>query len=74
MLNLKISTCREILMTSMKLVMHNYTLKPSTEIRDTKEPMPNSITMLENNNPVDRMSSATSKFLVFYNRGTFYEG
>ena len=45
-------------MTTVKLFMHNYTLKPLTEIRDTKEQMPNSITMLENINSVDRMSSA----------------
>jgi len=37
-------------MTTVKLFMHNYTLKPLTEIRDTKEHMTNSITMLENNN------------------------
>ena len=64
----------EILMTTMKLFMHNYTLKPSTEIPDAKEQMPNSIAMLENNNSIDRISCATSKFLVIYNRGTFYEG
>jgi hypothetical protein len=45
-------------MTTVKLFMHNYTLKPLTEIRDTKEQMPNSITMLENINSVDRMSLA----------------
>jgi hypothetical protein len=67
---MKISTYREILMTSMKLFSHNYTLKSLTEKRDAKKQMPNSITKLGNNNSVDRMSSATSKFLAFYNRGT----
>jgi hypothetical protein len=56
---MKISTCREILMTTMKLFMNNYTLKPLKEIRDTNKHMPNSITMLENNS-VDRMSLAAA--------------
>jgi len=47
-------------MTTVKLFVHNYTLKPLTEIRDTKEHMTNSITMLENNNSVDRMSLAAA--------------
>ena len=47
-------------MTTMKLFMHNYTLTPLTEIRDTNEHVPNSITMLENNNSVDRMSLAAA--------------